>query len=506
MKKAVAYLLPFMEAEKGDAGKPTSQGTIVLATVKGDVHDIGKNIVGVVLGCNNYKVIDLGVMVRCDKILQTAVDEQADVIGLSGLITPSLDEMVFVAKEMQRRGFTVPLLIGGATTSAQHTAVKIAPQYSQSTVHVLDASRAVGVVASLLDPRQQATFDQTNRDEHERLRAVFARRRETVLVPYDTALARRLTIDWRPTDIPVPSVTSRRLVDDVPLEVIASYIDWTFLFVAWELKGKFPQILEHAKYGAAARELYANARTLLQRIIDERLLTAKGAYGFWPANSDGDDIILYTDNTCGRELARFHMLRQQEAHDDTRPYLSLADFIAPVDSGFADYLGGFAVTAGLGVNELVRRFEQDHDDYSAIMVKALADRLAEAFAEYLHQRVRREWGYGTGEHLSLEELIAEKYRGIRPALGYPACPDHSEKYTLFTVLEAAAAGMQLTESAAMVPAATVSGLYFAHPLSRYFSVGRVDRDQVRSYAQRKGMNLAAVEKWLAPNLGYTPEA
>jgi 5-methyltetrahydrofolate--homocysteine methyltransferase len=506
MKKAVAYLLPFMEAEKGDTSKPTSQGTVVLATVKGDVHDIGKNIVGVVLGCNNYRVIDLGVMVPCDKILQTAIDEQADVVGLSGLITPSLDEMVFVAKEMQRRALTLPLLIGGATTSAQHTAVKIAPQFSQSTVHVLDASRAVGVVASLLDSRQRETFDQANRGEHERLRAVFARRRESTLVPYDTALDGRMKIEWRLADIPRPSFRGRRLLDDMPLGEIASYIDWTFLFVAWELKGKFPQILEHPQYGEAARELYANARELLQHIIDERLLTAKGVYGLWPANSDGDDIILYADDTRRQEWTRFHMLRQQEAHDDTRPYLSLADFIAPVDSGLADYLGGFAVTAGLGADALVRRFEQDHDDYNAIMVKALADRLAEAFAEYLHQRVRREWGYGRSEHLSLEELIGQKYRGIRPALGYPACPDHSEKYTLFAVLDAPAAGMRLTESAAMMPAATVSGLYFAHPQARYFSVGRVDRDQVRSYAKRKGMELTEVEKWLAPNLGYTSEA
>jgi 5-methyltetrahydrofolate--homocysteine methyltransferase len=513
MKKAVAYLLPFMEAQKAEERRSTTadrssasfQRTIVLATVKGDVHDIGKNIVGVVLGCNNYQVIDLGVMAPCDKILQTAIDEQADVIGLSGLITPSLDEMVFVAKEMERRGFTVPLLIGGATTSAQHTAVKIAPQYRQSTVHVLDASRAVGVVASLLDPKQRDTFDRANRDEHERLRTVFGRRREAALVPYDAALASRLKIDWRPAEMAVPALMGRRLVDDVPLEAIAAYIDWTFLFVAWELKGKFPQILEHPKYGEAARDLYANARTLLRRIIDERLLTAKGVYGFWPANSDGDDIILYTDDTRQEKLTRFHMLRQQEAHDDTRPYLSLADFIAPVDSGVADYVGGFAVTAGLGAAELVRRFEQDHDDYNAIMVKALADRLAEAFAEYLHQRVRREWDYGKSEQLSLEELIAEKYRGIRPALGYPACPDHSEKYTLFTVLDAPAAGVQLTESAAMLPAASVSGLYFAHPQARYFSVGRIDRDQVRSYAKRKGRPLSEVETWLAPNLGYTRE-
>jgi 5-methyltetrahydrofolate--homocysteine methyltransferase len=469
------------------------------------VHDIGKNIVGVVLGCNNYQVIDLGVMVPCDKILQTALDEQADIIGLSGLITPSLDEMVFVAKEMERRGFALPLLIGGATTSAQHAAVKIAPQYGQSTVHVLDASRAVGVVASLLDPKQKAKFDQTNRDEQERLRAVFARRRETHLVSYATALANRLKIDWRPADIPVPAFTGRRLVDDVPLDAIASYIDWTFLFVAWELKGKFPQILDHPKYGEAAKDLYANATRLLQRIIDERLLRACGVYAFWPANSDGDDIILYTDAKRAQELTRFHMLRQQEAHNDTRPYLSLADFIAPVDSGLSDYLGAFAVSAGLGAEDLVRGFEQTHDDYNAIMVKALADRLAEAFAEYLHQQVRRAWGYGTTESFGLEDLIAEKYRGIRPALGYPACPDHSEKFTLFTVLNASAAGMQLTDNAAMMPAASVSGLYFAHPQARYFSIGRLDRDQVLSYSKRKGMTFSEVERWLAPNLGYTPE-
>jgi 5-methyltetrahydrofolate--homocysteine methyltransferase len=510
MKKAVAYLLPFMEAQKaeeqrsntGDRALSSSQRTVVLATVKGDVHDIGKNIVGVVLGCNNYQVIDLGVMVPCDKILQTAIEVQADVIGLSGLITPSLDEMVFVAKEMQRRGFTVPLLIGGATTSAQHTAVKIAPQYDQSTVHVLDASRAVGVVAGLLDPKQREAFDQANRDEQARLRRVFGRRREAALVSYNAALAGRLKLDWRSEELAIPACLGRRLVDDVPLGDIAAYIDWTFLFVAWELKGKFPQILEHPRYGEAARELYANANALLRRIIDERLLAASGVYGFWPANSDGEDIILYTDDSRRQELGRFPMLRQQEAHDDTRPYLSLADFIAPVDSGFADYLGGFAVTAGLGVDALVRRFEQEHDDYNAIMVKALADRLAEAFAEYLHQRVRREWGYGKSEQLKLEDLIAERYRGIRPALGYPACPDHSEKYTLFTLLDAPSAGVHLTETAAMLPAASVSGLYFAHPKARYFSVGRVDRDQVRSYAERKGLPLADVEAWLAPNLGY----
>jgi len=511
MKKAVAYLLPYMQAEDRASlldhqPSVSTQGTVVLATVKGDVHDIGKNIVGVVLGCNNYKVIDLGVMVPCDKILQTALDEQADIIGLSGLITPSLDEMVFVAKEMARRGFTKPLLIGGATTSAQHTAVKIAPQYGGSTVHVLDASRAVGVVSNLLDVKQREHFDHRNRAEQERLRAVYGKRRESTLVPYATALANRLRIDWRREDLPTPAFIGRRVVDDVPLAEIASYIDWTFLFVAWELKGKFPHILEHPKYGEAARELYGNATHLLRRIIDERWLTTRGVYGFWPANSDGDDLILYADERGTQELVRFHMLRQQETHDDGRPYLSLADFIAPVGSGLADYVGGFAVTAGLGADELVQRFERQHDDYNAIMVKALADRLAEAFAEYLHQRVRREWGYGRDEHLSLEDLIAEKYRGIRPALGYPACPDHSEKFILFDLLQAPAVGIHLTDSGAMLPPASVSGLYFAHPQARYFSVGRVDRDQVTSYAQRKNMQLAEVEKWLAPNLGYMASA
>jgi 5-methyltetrahydrofolate--homocysteine methyltransferase len=506
MKKAVAYLLPFMEAGKGGSGTPSAQGKIVMATVKGDVHDIGKNIVAVVLRCNNYEVIDLGVMVPGDKILQTALDEHADIIGLSGLITPSLDEMVSVAKEMERRGFKIPLLIGGATTSAPHTAVKIAPQYSQATVHVLDASRAVGVVASLLDPKQQDLFDHNNRADQERLRAIHGRKQASAPVPYGTAVANRLTLAWRAADLTAPAFIGRRAVEDVSLDEIAAYIDWTFLFVAWELKGKFPKILEHPKYGEAARELYNNATRLLRSIIAGRQLTARAVYGFWPAHSDGDDIILYSDETRTKELVRFPMLRQQEAHDDGRPYLSLADFVAPVDSGLRDYLGAFAVTAGLGAEELVQRFEREHDDYNAIMVKALADRLAEAFAEYLHQRVRCEWGYGRDERLSFEELIAERYRGIRPAFGYPACPDHSEKFTLFAVLDAPAIGIHLTDSGAMFPPASVSGLYFAHPQARYFSVGRVDRDQVTSYAKRKGMKLHEVERWLSANLGYNPGA
>ena len=522
MKKAVAYLLPFMEAAKaedrraqleGKASIPearpsasSSQGTIVLATVKGDVHDIGKNIVGVVLGCNNYAVIDLGVMVPCDTILQTAVDVQADMIGLSGLITPSLEEMVFVAKEMERRGFTLPLLIGGATTSAQHTAVKIAPQYGQSTVHVLDASRAVGVVASLLDAKQKEAFDHDNRAAQERLRGIYAHKQESVPIPYAAARAHRLQIEWRLQDLPVPAFLGRRVVKDASLAEIAAYIDWTFLFVAWELKGAFPKILDHPKYGATARELYENATRLLRRIIDERLIVPQAVYGFWPANSERDDVLLYTDDTRTRELLRFPMLRQQEARSDSRPYLSLADYIAPVESGLPDYLGAFAVTAGLGVEDLVSHYERDHDDYNAIMVKALADRLAEAFAEYLHQRARRDWGYGTSENLTNEDLIAEKYRGIRPAFGYPACPDHSEKFRLFTLLDAPAIGIHLTESGAMMPPASVSGLYFAHPQARYFGIGRLGRDQVASYAQRKGMKVAEMERWLAANLGYEPGA
>lgn len=506
MKKAVAYLLPYMEMEKQGIGKQ-KQGKIILATVKGDVHDIGKNIVGVVLSCNNYEVSDLGVMVPCDKILQTAIAERADIIGLSGLITPSLDEMVFVAREMERRGFKIPLLIGGATTSSQHTAVKIAPEYSESTVHVLDASRAVGVVASLLDSRQKIIFDQNNRENQERLRAIHGKKKGMILIPYETALANRLKLDWQKGDsaylsLPIPSFIGRRVVADVSLDEIASYIDWTFLFVAWELKGKFPKILDHPTYGKAARELYDNATQLVRKIIDQRLLTARAVYGFWPTNSEGDDIILYTDETRAKELIRFNMLRQQEVQSDGKSYLSLADYIAPVDSHLPDYLGAFAVTAGLGVEELVKQYEKNHDDYHAIMVKVLADRLAEAYAEYLHQRVRRDWGYGKDENFTLEELIEEKYQGIRPAFGYPACPDHSEKLKLFDLLDAPSIGIYLTESCAMVPAASVSGIYFAHPKARYFTVGKIDRDQVASYATRKGMSLQEVEKWLAPNLGY----
>ncbi|MSO29862.1 MAG: methionine synthase [Acidobacteria bacterium] len=499
MKKAVAYLLPFMEEEKRKSGEVhRAQGKIVMATVKGDVHDIGKNIVGVVLGCNNYEVIDLGVMVPADRILQTAADEKADLIGLSGLITPSLDEMVFVAREMKRRGLTTPLLIGGATTSRPHTAVRIAPEYDQPVVHVIDASRAVDVVSSLLSPTQRASFDAATRGDQARLREQHAALKRRPLMPWPAAQERRLRLPWSSDAIAQPSFTGARTLDEVTLEDLVPYIDWTFFFATWELKGRFPAILQHPQYGAAARELYDHARTLLDRIVADRLLTPRGVYGFWPAGTDGDDIVV------GDELLRFNMLRQQEEMPDGKPTLSLADFIAPRDSGVGDYIGAFAVTAGIGAAELAASFERDHDDYQSIIVKALADRLAEAFAEYLHARVRREWGYGASERLSPDDLLAERYRGIRPAFGYPACPDHSEKGKLFSLLGAERAGLELTESFMMAPAASVSGLYFAHPEARYFTVGRIGHDQVEDYARRKRMDLREVERWLTPNLAYEP--
>jgi 5-methyltetrahydrofolate--homocysteine methyltransferase len=504
MKRAVAHLTPYMEEEKAD-GDSRGQHRIVMATVKGDVHDIGKNIVGVVLGCNNYEVVDLGVMVPCDRILQTAVEEECDLIGLSGLITPSLEEMVQVAREMQRRGIQKPLLIGGATTSKQHTAVKIAPEYEGSTVHVHDASRAVNVVASLLDPKQRKDFDEANRQAQARLRFVYGEKREHPLLPYPEALENRLRLDWRAEALPRPRFLGRRVVDDVSLEDLTRYIDWTFFFTAWELKGRFPKILDHPKYGEAARELYEHGQQMLRRIIDEKLLVHRGVYGFWPAASEGDDIVLYEDEGRGRERLRFNMLRQQGAQPGGKPNRSLADYVAPGEAGLLDHLGAFAVTTGIGAEELAREFERAHDDYDAILVKSLADRLAEAFAECLHQRARREWGYGEGEELSNEDLIAERYRGIRPAFGYPACPDHTEKRKLFELLDAPEQGIRLTESCAMLPAASVSGLYFAHSEARYFTVGRVDRDQVEDYAARKGMEIEEVERWIGPNLGYDPD-
>ena len=505
MKKAVAYLLPFMEAEKarsGDTGK--KRGKILLATVKGDVHDIGKNIVGVVLGCNNYEVIDLGVMVPCERILETARKEGVDMIGLSGLITPSLDEMVHVAREMQREGFELPLLIGGATTSAKHTAVKIAPQYQQSTVHVLDASRSAGVVDSLLSKQLREAFDRKNREQQRQLVESFNKRQQVTLVPYTDAVERRFKTDWAAIEIPTPSFLGKRVLEDYPLDKIVPYIDWSPFFFTGELKGKYPRIFDDPTVGEEARKLYDDARRLLDEIVTKKLLQARGVYGFWPANSVGDDIAVYGESGPRKdEVTRFHTLRQQWERRGQTAFHALADFIAPIESGRKDYLGAFAVTAGHGVDELVRTFQADHDDYHSILAKALADRLAEAFAELLHEQARQDWGYGREEHLTNDDLIDEKYRGIRPAPGYPACPDHTEKRILFELLDAETeAGIQLTEGMAMWPAASVSGFYFAHPDSRYFAVDRIDRDQVESYAARKGMTIGEVERWLAPNLGY----
>jgi len=512
MKKAVACLLPYFEEEEAraklDGQKAKAKPKIVLATVKGDVHDIGKNIVGVVLGCNNYEVVDLGVMVPADRILQAAVDEKADMVGLSGLITPSLDEMVFVAREMERRAMNLPLLIGGATTSRQHTAVKIATEYhGHPVVHVVDASKAVDVVSRLLDPAQRASLDVSNREDQDRLRTQYAALKRRPMVPWGETSRKRLKLDWNPSAIAVPSFTGAKMLD-VNLAELVPYIDWTFFFAAWELKGRFPAILQHPQYGHAARELYDNARTVLDRIVAERSIQARVAYGFWPANADGDDIVIRAPGPGprdpGRELTRFPMLRQQEQMADGTPHLSLSDFIAPIESGYTDYLGAFAVTAGLGADDLARTFEQQHDDYHAIMVKALADRCAEACAEWLHAQARRDWGYGADEQLTQADLQTERYRGIRPAFGYPACPDHSEKRRLFDLLGAERVGIALTESFAMTPAASVSGLYFANAASRYFTVGRLGRDQVEDYARRKAASLAETERWLLPNLGYEP--
>jgi 5-methyltetrahydrofolate--homocysteine methyltransferase len=506
MKKAVAYLLPFMEEEKARAGlgdKP--RGKVLLATVKGDVHDIGKNIVGVVLGCNNYQVIDLGVMVSCERILDTARAEGVHMIGLSGLITPSLDEMVHVAREMQRQEIDLPLLIGGATTSAKHTAVKIAPQYKQPTIHVLDASRAAGVVEKLLNPERREDFVRNNLAQQKQLVESYNLRQQIKLVPYEDAFAHRFQTSWQNVQIDRPSFIGARVLDDLPLNELVPYIDWSPFFLTWELKGKYPRIFEDSSVGSEAKKLYDDARRLLDEIVTKKLLTAKAVYGFWPAASIGDDVALYADEARQHEIARFHFLRQQWERKGQNSFFSLADFIAPAESNRADFLGAFAVTTGLGCDDLAATFEKDHDDYNSIMAKALADRLAEALAEYLHRHARIDWGYGSTEQLSPDDLIAEKYRGIRPAAGYPACPDHTEKRILFDLLDAEnRTGIRLTESYAMWPAASVSGLYFAHPDSRYFAVDRIARDQAEIYARRKGMPLAEIERWLAPNLGYDP--
>jgi 5-methyltetrahydrofolate--homocysteine methyltransferase len=503
MKKAVAYLLPFMEAERaGSVHK--ARGKIVMATVKGDVHDIGKNIVGVVLGCNDYEVIDLGVMVPCEKILQTAREQGADMIGLSGLITPSLDEMVHVAREMEREGFRLPLLIGGATTSAKHTAVKIAPAYKETVIHVKDASRCVGVVEKLTNPQQKAALDTDNRAFQQRERDSFSKRRQRKLVSYAEARERRFGIEWNGYQPPKPSFLGQRALKDFPLADLVPYIDWSPFFMAWELKGKYPAILSDKTVGTEAQKLFADAQRLLDRIVHDKLLRAEGVYGFYAANADGDDVVVYADEGRAQELARFPMLRQQWEREGQTSFRSLADYVAP--AGVADHIGAFAVTAGVGQQELVQRFKAEQDDYNAIMAEALADRLAEAFAELLHERVRREWSYGRAEHLSKEDLIDEKYRGIRPAPGYPACPDHTEKRTIWKLLGVdETTAMRLTESCAMLPAASVSGLYFSHPEARYFAVDMILRDQVEEYARRKGMSRGEAERWLAPNLGYDVE-
>jgi len=505
MKKAVAYLLPFMEEEKKRLGGYQSQGRVLLATVKGDVHDIGKNIVGVVLGCNNYEVIDLGVMVPCEHILAAARDQKADIVGLSGLITPSLDEMVHVAKEMTRQGFDVPLLIGGATTSKAHTAVKIAPSYAPSVIHVLDASRAVGVVGNLMNRAQKAVFVQGVREDYDRVRQAHQDREAKPVLPLTEARVRQLVADWRALEIPEPEGLGIHVIADQPLAELLPYIDWSPFFHTWELNGRYPKIFEHPTIGAKAKELFADAQQLLARIVDEKLLTAKGIYGLFAACSIGDDIEVYADASKKAVLATIHTLRQQGGKPQGQPNLALADYVAPQSSGRTDHVGAFAVTAGLRLDELCRRFDQDHDDYNSIMAKALADRLAEAFAEYLHKRVREQWRYGRLEQLTNEDLIREKYRGIRPAPGYPACPDHTEKRTLFDLLQVERhTGITLTESFAMLPAAAVSGWYFAHPEAKYFAVGKIGRDQVEDYAHRKGMDLRTIERWLSPNLNYEP--
>jgi 5-methyltetrahydrofolate--homocysteine methyltransferase len=503
MKKSVAYLTPFMEAEKaamiarGEVVK--AQGKIVLATVKGDVHDIGKNIVGVVLACNNYEVIDMGVMVPCEKILERAKLEKADLIGLSGLITPSLDEMVHVAREMERTGFKVPLLIGGATTSRAHTAVKVAQHYSEPVVHVLDASRAVPVTSSLLSKDGKAPFVKQLREDYEKLRSQHAGS-QVKLLSLEAARANEPKLKF--DDVTKPEFTGAKTID-VPLEKLVPFIDWSPFFHTWELRGVYPKILQHEKHGEEARKLFADARTLLDEIIRKKLIQPKAVYGFFPANRVGDDVELYTDESRSKILTTFHFLRQQIEKGDGTPNWCLADFIAP--KGSPDYIGGFAVTSGHNLKELVEKFKADNDDYNAIMAEALADRLAEAFAEFLHKRAREEWGFGKVENLKSEELIEEKYRGIRPAAGYPACPDHTEKGILWQLLDVEKnAGIRLTESFAMWPGSSVSGLYFAHPDSKYFAVGKLGRDQLLDYHWRKGMTLQEVERWLGPWLNYDP--
>ena len=507
MKTAVAYLLPFMEADKAKGGTVRkARGKILMATVKGDVHDIGKNIVGVVLGCNDYEIIDIGVMVPCDQILKAAKANDVDIIGLSGLITPSLEEMIHVAREMEREGFRLPLLIGGATTSSKHTAVKIAPGYHETVLHVRDASRCVGVVDRLMRSEQKPLLDKENRTAQESERVAFARKQKRKLVSYEDALRRRFAIDWNAAKPEPAEFFGRKTIHKSSLAEIVPYIDWSPFFQTWELRGKYPAIFEDPHVGETARELFEDACALLDEIVKKASLTAEAVYGIFPANTQGDDVLIYSDDSRTEEVARFPMLRQQWEREGQTSFRSLADYIAPVETGLKDYVGGFALTTGIGADELAASFATKHDDLNSIMVKALADRLAEAFAEMLHQKVRRQWGFGAAENLSRDELIDEKYRGIRPAPGYPACPDHTEKATLWRLLDVQEQiGIRLTESMAMYPAASVSGLYFAHPQARYFSVDMISKDQVEDYANRKRMTVEEVERWLAPNLAYDPE-
>jgi 5-methyltetrahydrofolate--homocysteine methyltransferase len=510
MKKAVAYLTPFMEEEKAAAAaageEVRAQGKIVLATVKGDVHDIGKNIVGVVLACNNYEVIDMGVMVAAEKILERAKEVKADIIGLSGLITPSLDEMVHVAREMERAGMKIPLLIGGATTSRAHTAVKIAPHYSEPVVHVLDASRAVPVTTSLLSEESREEYVAQYRAEYESLRKRHAAPAQ-VLVPIGEARRRRTPIEWRAEDLGQPEFTGVRVLEDFPLETLREFIDWSPFFHTWGLKGIYPRILDDERQGAEARKLLKDGEAMLECIVREKLLTARGVYGLWRANALGDDLELYSDDARGDVLAVLHCLRQQANREGAEPCRSLADFVAPKETGLLDSVGAFAVTSGIGLKELGDSYRAKHDDYSAIMAEAIADRLAEAFAECLHKQVRDLWGYGREEKLTPQQLIEEGYRGIRPAPGYPASPDHTEKATIWRLLNVEEnTGMRLTENYAMWPGSSVSGIYFAHPASRYFSLGKIGRDQVEHYAERKGLSVNEVERWLGPNLNYEPQS
>ena len=504
MKQAVAHLVPFIEAEK--SGVVRSKGKILMATVKGDVHDIGKNIVGVVLQCNNYDVIDMGVMVPADQILKKAIEEDVDIIGLSGLITPSLDEMVHVASEMERQGIHKPLLIGGATTSKAHTSVKIDPCFHKDIVaYVPDASKAVGVTSQLLNAEKKPLLGASLSEEYEKIRIRNSNRSaKSDGLSYLASVANKAALTWQGYKPPAPTFTGTKTITDFPLKELLPFVDWTPFFIAWELAGKYPKILEDEVVGEPARQLFDDAQKLLNEIIDGNLLQANAIIGFWPANSDGDDIIVYGDETRSTIKTKLHHLRQQTNKPNDQANFCLADYVAPTDTALNDYIGGFVVTTGLGADELAKKYEEQNDDYTAIMIKALADRLAEAFAEKLHHLVRTEyWGYATSESLSNEELIKEKYQGIRPAPGYPACPDHTEKGTLFELLNATAEiSVNLTEHYAMFPAAAVSGFYFSHPESRYFGLGKIDKDQVESYAKRKGQSLDITERWLSPNLKY----